>query len=674
MDRLLAPAILLINQLTYAKKFILVSLLFYIPIGIMSSILISGAYQNIVTADKKVHGAELINELLTLRERAETFVMLQAVSVSIASYRDTDALNEANKKLRNELQALSERNKKYLDKEYPTLTEDIAAAIAKAKKITTSDGEIAPALASIELLIVEINRYINQVLENTGLRSESDPSIRSSLAFMESKLAAVNLASRRLAVFSMYGINMGFLNATTYDFLDKSYVELQRRTEEFPKIYEQSLPGEVKNQMLAKQVEQIAAGLDKYAILVDEKLINASQMPQNSTEILAVVAGEISAQYQMYSMLLDRMQNLLIKQKASAEAYTYQVIFSILGVLLITAYLYIAFYVSIENAISKIMSGAESMAQGDMTFEMHGDSKDEMGALIERFNESSDKVRHLVEQVGQSADAVFELCNKTQGLSSQTNGLISQQLDDTNQVAVAVSEMSQTAQGIADHSQRAEETVQEARQEAQDSAHIVDESLEKISSLCNEIRLTSETIDQLSSDSKNIAQVVDEIKGIAEQTNLLALNAAIEAARAGEQGRGFAVVADEVRSLSQRTHSSTSNIENIIQQFLQRIQEAVDTMGRSLNMANSTVEESKKISVALTSINNRLESVVEMNTLVSHSVKQQAEVSSEVDKSVLRIRDNGEQTSEKSSDTASASVEMAKETVLLKDALNQFKI
>ena len=675
LERLLSPAILLINRLSYAHKFILVSLLFYIPLTVMSYALINQAYQQIQAADNKLEAGRVISQLLLLREAAENYRNVRTVVLALETHNEQNKHQKAKQTFEAVTQQTFTQFDDYFENEYSgDFKGDLERAYGNFKQFTASNGEMIAAFRELTGLITKIDQHILLIRDTSGLGADPDPAVKAALSLIKDRMFKLHELNNRMLTTAMFGINTGYLNTTVYDFLDKSYQDLVQGLEVFRVSYQEVYPDTAKNDEIQSAYESIAGGVDRVLRQLDEKVINAGSLPDNSNDIYQLIRDEVRQQYSFSRLLLDHAGVRLEMQKSDAESYMYRVFAAVLLVLFITAYLYAAFFVAIRRAIGKLMAGAERMANGDMTFEITGDSNDEMGELINRFNMSCDRVRSLVQQVSETADSVYQLCNSTESLSGETNELIREQLDDTNHVAVAVSEMTQTAQGIADYSQQAEENVHEARREAKDGAQVVQESVNHISQLCDEIQKTSATINDLSDDSKNIAQVVDEIKSIAEQTNLLALNAAIEAARAGEQGRGFAVVADEVRSLSQRTHSSTSNIENIIQGFLQRIQKSVDTMQNSLKMANTTADGSRKIIEALDSINSKLETVVEMNTHVTQSVNQQADVSTEIDKNVLRIRDNGEQTSEKSSETAQASVSMAEQTRQLKAALSQFRV
>jgi len=347
---------------------------------------------------------------------------------------------------------------------------------------------------------------------------------------------------------------------------------------------------------------------------------------------------------------------------------------AVIAVLLITFYLYVGFYLSIQESIKQLVDASDRMAKGDMTLALSSQSDDEMGDLTEHFNETAENMRSLIKKVNTSADNVFQVANETKERSVKTRESINTQLDGTSQVAVAVTEMTQTAHGVADYTRQAQKAVQETRDEANQGGGIVKMSLQNIETLCLEIRKTTESINILAKDSESIAQVVDEIKGIASQTNLLALNAAIEAARAGEQGRGFAVVADEVRSLSQRTHASTTNIQAIIERFLKRIDESVEAMNQSGEVAEGTVQESSMIGIVLDTINEKLETIVEMNNMIAHSVAQQAEVSEEIDQNVNEIREMGESAVSRAEKTAGATAAMADDASALKDVLGTFKV
>jgi methyl-accepting chemotaxis protein len=364
----------------------------------------------------------------------------------------------------------------------------------------------------------------------------------------------------------------------------------------------------------------------------------------------------------------------LALRQSEEESRLLMIASSILIVILLIVYLYAALYVSLRTSISKLIEATDRLANGDMTVMMTVATSDELGHLTEQFNRTAEKMRELIGQVSQTSLTVFDQVQSLEKIADETGSAISKQMQDTEHTATSMNEMSANFQEVAQYSNRAETAAKEAANVADKGRDRVSHSLSRIQQLADEVKTSVEVVDQLAKDSANISSVLEQIKGIAEQTNLLALNAAIEAARAGEQGRGFAVVADEVRSLSQRTHASTEEIEETIAKIQRGVQNVVSVMKRSHEMAGATVSESKLVADALQEIQLKVETIVEMNTQIAGSVQQQASVASEIDRNLVEISQVAERNVASVEQSSTATRSMSRNVSQMQSRLKAFKV
>lgn len=294
---------------------------------------------------------------------------------------------------------------------------------------------------------------------------------------------------------------------------------------------------------------------------------------------------------------------------------------------------------SIVRPIQRIKDNLDDIAagDGDLTHRLQITSRDEVGELASSFNRFVEKIHGMVAQMVEVTSQLTELVGEVAAQARRSEIAMQQQRHETDQVATAINEMSAAAQEVAQSAQNAANAAQQTDQEGQDAKRVVDGSVERIHALVRDIRDSGASIDTLRKDVDSIINVLGVIRSIADQTNLLALNAAIEAARAGEAGRGFAVVADEVRALASRTQQSTQEIQGMIDRLEHGTQSAVDAMARSSEAGESSSEQATRAGVSLDAIAQLIGTINAMNAQIASAAEEQTSVAEEINRSVHQI-------------------------------------
>ncbi|MGB5828411.1 MAG: methyl-accepting chemotaxis protein [Pseudomonas mandelii] len=324
--------------------------------------------------------------------------------------------------------------------------------------------------------------------------------------------------------------------------------------------------------------------------------------------------------------------------------------------------------------LNQTLKVAECVAAGDLTQNLVSERRDELGQLQRAMQNMTLGLRELIGGISDGVTQIASAAEELSAVTEQTSAGVNSQKVETDQVATAMNEMTATVQEVARNAEEASEAAVAADQQAREGDKVVGEAIAQIERLALEVGNSTAAMGDLKRESDKIGSVLDVIKSVAQQTNLLALNAAIEAARAGEAGRGFAVVADEVRSLAQRTQKSTEEIEELIVGLQTGTQQVATIMDNSRSLTDSSVELTRRAGSSLESITRTVSAIQSMNQQIAAAAEQQTAVAEEINRSVLNVRDVSEQTSAASEETAASSVELARLGTHLQMLVGRFKV
>ena len=414
-------------------------------------------------------------------------------------------------------------------------------------------------------------------------------------------------------------------------------------------------------------LRRIAGALGQYQETLEAFKLATSDIARTRQEMTAQQGEIVRISETLYQFQIDRMA--IESQQArnlQIGATLLAMLFGVLAAWVITR--------QITRPLQDTLNAVQRIAEGDLTASVQVDRRDEMGQLQQGIQHMATTLRELIggirDGVGQIASAAEELSAVTE----QTRAGANSQKSETDQVATAMHEMSATVQEVARNAEQASQAANEADGQARLGDQVVGEVIAQIERLAAEVSRSSEAMNGLQQESNKIGSVMDVIKAVAEQTNLLALNAAIEAARAGEAGRGFAVVADEVRGLAQRTQKSTEEIEALIAGLQNGTKQVAAAMRSSCSLTDSSVELTRKAGNSLGNITQAVSNIQSMNLQIAAAAEEQSAVAEEISRSILSVRDISEQTATASNETAASSAELARLGSQLQALVSRFRV
>ena len=530
---------------------------------------------------------------------------------------------------------------------------------------------------SLPIVLLAFLLVLMGVLGMRGINQVADSSSKLATRYLPAISVLLN-ADRDLyqALVAERGLLGGAVGAHVNDLKAAHRENIQQAYERVHK-YAAMQPGRTALDLVA----QFDSGFERWKATSQQVVQMAASDPEAAS---ALSFGASESQFQSMRDAIDKLGELedaaANNEGSAAIALGERLSWQqgvIIGVgLLLCLLLVIGFPNLVTRPLDNLLNRIQQIADGDGDLRVRLDvlSNDELGRLSLAFNRFLDKLQPLIKEVGRVTDEVKSSAQNLATMSAANDLLISSEHAAVDQVSTAATQMSAAVHEVARNAQNAADAARAAEEQSRQSAKVVSATISAIRELAHEVESASDTIQTLEQETSNIGAVLAVIKGIAEQTNLLALNAAIEAARAGEQGRGFAVVADEVRALAARTQDSTKDIQLMIERLQTGVQNAVKAMHSGGAQARESVERAAGVDQALSATGDSVQRINDMAAQIATACEEQGSVTEEIARNISDIRDLSDEAAQHSEQSTRASTHLSELSNSLAQLVGRFRV
>lgn len=676
MNYLINPAVALMNRLPMVYKFSLISILFLAPIIVLSWLVISSLNQSVQTMTRGIEGLAELRKVERLLVAAMDYRDYQAPGLLKDEQPLLHKSGDAANRVEVLLAGLAEPRRSFDSS--GSWQEQVQQVWEDWKTMRANDtyqGNIDPQFKYYQEFVQKVMALLPATIEISGLGQDASRENLLLLGLVRSALPEARTAIGRARSYGVFALVEGQVGYALSETLNEIYDQLTNRSSllspalmvaaEASPWFSEAAGGELK-----RVEESLLAVRDELDVSVITPM--RLELPWQDFDSSA------SAQMGYYDTLSDRIFEVVagnLEERLDRQtAQRTLILAALIVVMLVVVYLYVGFFMSVRIAINRFSQAARNVAAGDMTTHIQLNNRDELGELTSEFNNMTDRIAELIRSVSSTTADVDQQAVRVNETASANSQAVARQMEETGQINEAMGQMVDAVNEVTESAHRVADSAGNAESDTEKGRGVVADTVATINRLATEIAGAVEVINRVSADSDNISQVLVEIKAIAEQTNLLALNAAIEAARAGEQGRGFAVVADEVRSLAQRTHKSTEEIEGMISRLQGGVKEAVSAMTSSHDATEQTVRKSGEVTEALDRIARGISEIVDMSHQIAQAAEEQSAVAKNVNVNAERIGELGHSTASNAEETLASSRQMSDLTASLQRLVEAFKV
>ncbi|MEV3831507.1 methyl-accepting chemotaxis protein [Aeromonas allosaccharophila] len=631
------PAIRLGNQLSFKYKFLLWSCLMLLPLAYSMTNLLGRLQDDNAQANRELAGVVNLAPIPAIEQALLTHRNLMTRHAYEVDPVGDDQLKAAAQTVDQSLQAFADTRQN--NPSFEVIQQGWAALQSEAGKLEVEQSNLRH-----DKLLTEVRHLYKHITASSSLiqdpalgtyymvilTSERLPQLRDLLAQVRDRAATIaDFGLFQAEGYSGLRFRLDLISATLQELeadltllyqIEPAYrAELGQQTDALMQLVRQGVET-MENKMMKDQLVQLST---KEVQALGDKM----------DEAITALAGQVR----------QRLEADLRQRLAANQRHFWWVTAPLTASLLLYLYLMIGAYLSLRETVARVRDIAARVNAQDLSQHIEIVGQDELAAISRDYNVTLETLRTLMLRVRENGVTVVESATEIEARTCRSQEVIADQQGETHQVATAIKELAATSQDMAGNALQAARMTQEAQNVVGQGEDVVERTIKAIDHINREVLRTAETIGQLEQQCSQIGGVISVIRGIAEQTNLLALNAAIEAARAGEQGRGFAVVADEVRSLANRTQGATVEIQQMIEQLQSGARASVTAMSAASHEAQEGVGLAQEAQQAFGAITEKVDRMVDTNAIIASAIEQQGTVVNEIERNVVRISDGSDE-------------------------------